>query len=202
VFGDRLMVGQRPLKPSILVRPQVPEFMQKLLLHTCCAPCSAYVLELLRNFEVSVFYYNPNINTLEEYERRKKECQKYCEKNGINFIEVVYKPKEWFIYIEGLEKEPEGGKRCEKCFELRLTKTAEFAKNHDFDAFATTLSISPHKNSKLINQIGNRIAEKICLDFYEADWKKEDGFKKSCEISKKEGFYRQNYCGCAYSKKH
>ena len=126
--------------------------MQKLLLHTCCAPCSAYVLELLKNFDVSVFYCNPNIDTIKEYEKRKKECQKYCEKNNISFIEDKYSPKEWSIYIEGLEKEPEGGKRCEKCFELRLTKTAKFAKNNGFDLFATTLSISPHKNSELINK--------------------------------------------------
>ncbi|HRY59836.1 MAG TPA: epoxyqueuosine reductase QueH [Patescibacteria group bacterium] len=173
--------------------------MQKLLLHTCCAPCSAYVLKLLETFDVSVFYYNPNIDTADEYEKRKNECQKYCEKNGIKFIEITYQPKEWQLYIEGLESEPEGGKRCEKCFELRLTKTAEFALKNGFDYFATTLSISPHKNSKLINEIGNKIANQFGLKFLEADWKKEDGYKKSCEISRNEGFYRQNYCGCKYS---
>jgi len=103
--------------------------------------------------------------------------------------------------LRGLEKEPEGGKRCEKCFELRLTKTAEFARKNGFDLFATTLTISPHKNSKLINDIGNRIGRRTNIKFLEADWKKEDGYKKSCEISKGEGFYRQNYCGCKYSKR-
>jgi hypothetical protein len=174
----------------------------KLLLHTCCAPCSAYVLELLKKYEVSVFYYNPNIDTIEEYERRKSECQKYCEKNDISFIEEKYNPNEWSLYIEGLEAEPEGGKRCANCFELRLKKTSEFAKENGYDIFATTLSISPHKNSGLINQIGNRISEQTGVKFHESDWKKEDGYKKSCEISKKEGFYRQNYCGCRYSKSH
>lgn len=175
--------------------------MQKLLLHTCCAPCSAYVLKLLETFDVSVFYHNPNIDTLEEYERRRDECQKYCEKNSIPFIEEPYKPDEWAIYIEGFEGEPEGGKRCAKCFELRLTKTAEFALANDFDCFATTLSISPHKNSKLINEIGKQIGTIVSVKFLESDWKKEDGYKKSCEISKNEGFYRQNYCGCKYSKR-
>lgn len=175
--------------------------MQSLLLHTCCAPCSAYVLKLLETYQVSVFYYNPNIDTLEEYGRRKNECQKYCEKSNIPFIEQEYKPDEWSMYIEGLESEPEGGKRCGRCFDLRLERTAEFAKKNSFDLFATTLSISPHKNSKLINEIGNKTANKVEVSFLEADWKKEDGYKKSCEISKDEGFYRQNYCGCIYSKR-
>jgi epoxyqueuosine reductase len=174
--------------------------MQTLLLHTCCAPCSAYVLELLKNYDISVFYYNPNIDTLEEYERRKIECQKYCEKNEIKFIETAYNSEEWERYINGFENEPEGGARCSKCFELRLTRTAEFAKKNDFDLFATTLSISPHKNSLLLNDIGNRISREAGVGFLEADWKKEDGYKKSCEISRQEGFYRQNYCGCEYSR--
>jgi len=176
--------------------------MQTILLHTCCAPCSAYVLKLLETFNVCVFYYNPNIDAAEEYEKRKNECQRYCKKNKIPFIEIKYEPQEWASYIERLEKESEGGKRCKKCFELRLIKTAEFAKKNSFDYFATTLTISPHKNSKLINEVGNKVAQKIGLKFYEADWKKEEGYKKSCEISKNEGFYRQNYCGCRYSKSH
>jgi len=186
--------------------------MQKLLLHTCCAPCSAYVLKLLETFDVSVFYYNPNIDTLEEYERRRDECQKYCEKNNIPFIEAPYNPQEWDLYIEGLESEPEGGKRCARCFQLRLWKTAEYATQYlnnpknpkspnDPIFFATTLSISPHKNTTLINEIGKEVGQVFCINFLEADWKKEDGYKKSCEISKKEGFYRQNYCGCKYSKR-
>lgn len=182
--------------------------MQKLLLHTCCAPCSAYVLELLRNYRVSVFYYNPNIDTLKEYEIRKNECQKYCEKNKINFIEHLGSTQEhgannaeWLSYIEGLESAPEGGARCAKCFDLRLVKTAEFAKNHDFDCFATTLSISPHKNTNIINSIGEKISQELKIEFYEENWKKDDGYKKSCEISKHEGFYRQNYCGCKFSKR-
>jgi len=175
--------------------------MKKLLLHTCCAPCSAYVLKLLETYSVSVFYYNPNIDTPEEYERRKSECQKYCKKNSVPFFEIPYEPKEWSLYIEGLESEPEGGKRCNKCFELRLTKTAEYARENSFDLFATTLSISPHKNSTLINLIGKKIAKEKEIEFLESDWKKEDGYKKSCEISREEGFYRQNYCGCQFSRK-
>lgn len=194
--------------------------MQKLLLHTCCAPCSAYVLELLKKYEVCVFYFNPNIDTPEEYEKRKNECEKYCKKNNIPFIEHFSSTqparnathnvtggehgannKEWQLYIEGLEDEPEGGKRCVKCFDLRLSKTAKFASDNGFELFATTLSISPHKNSATINIIGNRVAEQFGIKFLGSDWKKGDGYKKSCEISKQEGFYRQNYCGCKYSKK-
>jgi predicted adenine nucleotide alpha hydrolase (AANH) superfamily ATPase len=174
---------------------------KKLLLHTCCAPCSAYVLKLLEDFDVTVFYYNPNIDTAEEYEKRKTECQRYCERNEIPFIEKAYKPNEWALYIEGFESEPEGGARCAKCFDLRLTKTAEFAKQNDFDAFATTLSISPHKNSDLINKIGNKLTKELGVPFYNEDWKKDSGYQKSCAISKEEGFYRQNYCGCQYSKR-
>lgn len=175
--------------------------MQKILLHTCCAPCSAYVLKLLETYDVSVFYYNPNIDSKEEYEKRKNECQEYCKKNNIPFLEKEYNPSEWNSYTEGLENEPEGGSRCAKCFELRLSNTAEFAKDNNFDLFATTLSISPHKNTDLINKIGNKIANDLDIKFLEENWKKEDGYKKSCEISREEGFYRQNYCGCKYSKK-
>jgi len=171
----------------------------KLLLHTCCAPCGAFVFKCLKNYHLTCYWYNPNIWPREEYERRKQECKKYCEKNKINFIEEEYEAQTWNDMVQGLEKEPEKGKRCDICFQMRLEKTACFAKENDFDIFATTLTISPHKNSKKINEIGNKIAKKLKIKFYEADWKKNDGFKKSCEISKQEGFYRQNYCGCQYS---
>jgi len=175
---------------------------QKILLHTCCAPCGAFVFDCLKNLDLTCYWYNPNIWPEKEYKKRKDECRKYCKKINIPFIEEEYEPEAWNKFIKGLEKEIEGGKRCDKCFELRLTKTAEFAKENNFDIFATTLTISPHKNSKQINKIGNRIADRYKLNFCETDWKKNDGYKKSCEISRYENFYRQNYCGCKYSLRH
>ncbi len=172
----------------------------KFLLHACCAPCGAFVFEeLKKQFEVSCYFYNPNIWPSSEYEKRRNECKRYCERNKIPFVEERYEPEIWDNKVKGLESEPEGGKRCEKCFELRLTKTTEYAKNNNFDFFATTLTISPHKDSNTINKIGREVGEKLDIAFFEADWKKNDGYKKSCEISKKKGFYRQNYCGCRYS---
>jgi len=175
-----------------------------ILIHTCCAPCSANVFkELEKDYQVSCFFYNPNIWPEEEYKKRRDECKKYCKRIDISFIEpdepFDYAQDKWSIYIEGLENEPEGGKRCKKCFELRLTQTAEYAKKNGFDVFATTLTISPHKNAVLINRIGEKVAGKFGIKFFKADWKKNDGYKKSCEISRSEDFYRQNYCGCKNS---
>ncbi|MDD4352208.1 MAG: epoxyqueuosine reductase QueH [Candidatus Gracilibacteria bacterium] len=174
----------------------------KLLLHTCCAPCSAYVEQVLRpNFEVSLYYFNPNIHPKAEYQTRLAELKKYAAKYEINFIEAAYQPETWFAYIKGYEEEPEGGERCRLCYRMRLEATAKYAKENGFEHFTSTLSISPHKKSAWINEIGKELAEKYALNFLEADFKKQDGFKKSCEVSKEEGFYRQTYCGCVYSQR-
>ena len=174
---------------------------KKLLLHTCCAPCSPHVVDLLsREFEVAAFFYNPNIYPLKEYELRLNEIKEFLQALSVELIVGEYAADQWFARVEGMEQEKEGGRRCQVCFRMRLEKTALVAKERGFDCFTTTLSVSPHKNAQIINQIGREIQGTGDVAFYEADFKKRDGFKKSCELSKKLGFYRQNYCGCIYSK--
>jgi predicted adenine nucleotide alpha hydrolase (AANH) superfamily ATPase len=175
---------------------------QKILIHACCAPCSAFVIDELirRNFQVTVFFYNPNIYPEQEYNLRKEELKKYCNKLKISYIDQDNHEHDlWLQNIKGLEQEPERGKRCAVCFKLRLTKTAEFAKQNNFPIFATTLTISPHKDSDLISSIGRELAEQNNLEFLAEDWKKNNGYAKSCEISKEQNFYRQTYCGCEFS---
>ena len=174
--------------------------MEKLLLHSCCAPCSSGVLDDLReNYDITVFFYNPNIYPSDEYEKRAKEQEKYLTQIGISYIICDYEPEEYVKEIKGLEKEPEGGKRCEKCFRLRLRATADYAKKHNYDLFTTTLTVSPHKNFELINQIGNELSEEYDIPFLEANFKKNDGYLKSINNSKLYNIYRQNYCGCKHS---
>jgi len=175
--------------------------MNRFLLHSCCAPCGVYVIEQLQKqgYAVSVFYSNDNIYPAEEYERRKGEIEKYCQKNGIEFLEDEYKPEKWLAAVSGLESQPEGGARCAICFKYRLNKTAKKAKELGFDAFGSTLSISPHKNSEVINRVGEEAEKEIGVTFLAIDWKENNGFRCSCEISKANNFYRQNYCGCQFS---
>jgi len=178
------------------------EFKPKLLLHACCAPCAVYVIEeLSQEFDLTVFIYNPNIHPVEEYLKRTGELINYCKKYQIDYIEYIYDQENWFKATKGLEEEPEGGQRCEVCFWYRLDKTANYADSHDYDFFATTLSISPHKNSKLINKIGEKLSDEYGVRFLSEDFKKNDGFKKSCQLAKQHNFYRQDYCGCIYSLK-
>lgn len=175
----------------------------KILLHTCCSPCACYPIQELINqgFQVTLFYYNPNIHPQEEYESRLNELKKYLKKfPDIKLIRGEYEVKKWFKLTKGLEYEPERGKRCDVCYEMRLRKTAELAKEKDFDYFGSTLSISPHKKADKISSIGNKLAKEFKLKFFDKDWKKMDGFKQACDISKQEDFYRQDYCGCIYSK--
>jgi predicted adenine nucleotide alpha hydrolase (AANH) superfamily ATPase len=175
---------------------------KKLLLHTCCAPCSPHVVDLLsREFEVSAFFYNPNIHPLKEYALRLKEIKEFSRKQSVELIVGEYDSDRWFGRVEGMEQEKEGGRRCQVCFRMRLEKTALVAQGKGFHYFTTTLSVSPHKNAQIINQIGRDLQGIADVAFYEADFKKRDGFRKSCELSKKHGFYRQNYCGCIYSQK-
>ena len=178
----------------------------KLLLHSCCAPCSSYCLEYLSQFfSVTIFYYNPNIYPESEYIHRVTEQKRLVSelpsKNKIGFIEGRYDPNEFYSAASGLESEPEGGKRCFECYRLRLQKAAEEAKKRGFDYFATTLSISPLKNAAKINEIGEEIAEKYGVGHLPSDFKKKNGYKRSIELSKKYGLYRQNYCGCVFSRR-
>lgn len=176
-----------------------------LLLHVCCAPCSSYCLEYLsKYFRVTVYYYNPNISIKEEYEHRLSEEKRLIRsmpfKNPVNIIEGSYDPKEFFDAVKGLENEPEGGKRCEKCFALRLESSAKLTKELGFDYYTTTLTISPLKNADLLNSIGEKLAEKYGVSWLSSDFKKREGYKRSIELSKEYGLYRQNYCGCAFSR--
>lgn len=177
----------------------------KLLLHSCCAPCSSYCLEYLSEFfEITVFYFNPNIE-YDEYNRRLEEqkrlvCELKC-KNPISVISPRHNTEKFYSAIKGYEKEKEGGKRCEICFRLRLEETAKFAKEHNFDYFTTTLSISPLKNATMLNMIGEQCAKEVGVKYLFSDFKKKGGYLRSIELSKEYSLYRQDYCGCVFSKR-
>ena len=172
----------------------------RMLLHSCCATCTAYPAGLLKErFDISLFYYNPNIFPEEEYNRRLADIRSLADTAGIKLIEGEYDTVGWDNATRHLSDEPEGGRRCTVCFDFRLEKTAATAKEKGFDIFGTTLSISPHKNSKAINEAGDHYGAKVGVDFYRADFKKKNGFKKATDLSNKFSFYRQNYCGCKYS---
>lgn len=173
-----------------------------LLLHTCCAPCSTTCIErLLEKCEITVFYYNPNIDDPLEYEKRKKEQKRFLEETGWGkWLACPYDREEFEKIANGLENEPERGKRCYLCYELRLKATAKWAKEKGFDAFATTLSVSPYKNAEWLNEIGERVGKEYGVEFLCADFKKQGGYYRSQELSKQYGLYRQDYCGCRFSK--
>lgn len=178
----------------------------KLMLHSCCAPCSSYCIEYLSQyFEITVFYYNPNIYPDEEYWLRVKEQQRFIEnfptKNKVSFIEGDYDKQCFYDMAKGLENVAERGERCHKCYELRLRKTAEIAKKEQCNYFATTLTISPQKDSSVLNAIGERIANDLgnSVKYLATDFKKKSGYLRSCEISKEYDMYRQDYCGCVFS---
>ena len=175
-----------------------------LLLHSCCGPCSSCVIERLADFfNITVYYYNPNIYPEEEYLKRKQVqlelIEKMETKNKVRFLDCDYIQNEFNEAVKGYEACHEGEERCYKCYELRIRKTAETAEKNNFDFFTTTLSVSPHKNSKWINEIGRRMEFDINTRYLPADFKKKDGYKRSIELSKKYCLYRQNYCGCIYS---
>ena len=173
---------------------------KKLLLHSCCAPCSSGVLEeLIKLFDVTVFFYNPNINTKEEYDKRANHQKKLCDTLGVNCIITNYSPGNFSTATIGREKDKEGGERCTLCFQIRLQQTALYAKENGFDIFTTTLSVSPYKNAFLLNEIGNKISGENNIEYLEANFKKNNGYLKSIENSKKFNLYRQKYCGCAFS---
>lgn len=177
-----------------------------LLLHSCCAPCSSYVLEYLSGyFAVTVLYYNPNIYPEEEFRRRADEQKRLIEslpsKHPIRFIEGRFDSREFYETVRGLEHIPEGGERCRACFRLRLEETARIAAENEFDYFTTTLTISPLKNAAALNTIGEETASRFGIAWLPSDFKKKNGYKRSVELSSEYGLYRQDYCGCVFSKK-
>ncbi len=185
---------------------QLPkEHAPSLLLHSCCGPCSTYVLTYLsKYFEITVYFYNPNIMPKSEYAQRlttqKDVLSKLTFPNPVHLIEPPYDQKEFLEIARGLESEPERGKRCEKCMDLRLRKSAEYAAANGYDFFCTTLSVSPHKDAILLNNLSEKYADKFQISTFPADFKKKGGFLESIRLSKELGLYRQNYCGCIFSK--
>lgn len=176
-----------------------------LLLHACCAPCSSACLERLSNFfKITIIYYNPNITEEKEYLKRLEELKNFIQKikvkYPINIIDTRYDPKEFFEISKGLEKEKERGKRCYKCYELRLEETTKVAKENNFDFFTTTLTLSPYKKTDWLNEIGENLSNKYQTSYLYSDFKKKNGYKRSIELSKEYNLYRQDYCGCIYSK--
>jgi predicted adenine nucleotide alpha hydrolase (AANH) superfamily ATPase len=173
----------------------------KLLLHICCVGCGAYVSRTLKNeFKVSLLYYNPNIFPAEEYKKRLEETERIAKKFRLPLLTEEYDHKKWLKKVKGLEKEPEKGKRCLVCYTDRLTAAARAAKEKNLEYFTSTLTVSPHKDAKAINEIGKKLEKKYKVRFYQADFKKNDGFKKSCALSRELNLYRQDYCGCEFSR--
>jgi hypothetical protein len=197
ICGEIVKLGKENIKP-------------KVLLHSCCGPCSTAVIErLFGDYRITVFYYNPCITENDEYEKRKQEQIRFIyefnkdldEDQRVRYIEGAYKPEEYLELVTGLETEPEGGARCTVCFRQRLEETARIAKEYDFDFFASTLTVSPHKNYALIAEIGRDCEKKYGVSFLDMDFKKKAGFQRSIQLSKEHHLYRQNYCGCKFSKR-
>ena len=177
-----------------------------LLLHACCAPCSSYVLEYLSEyFDITLFFYNPNISPKKENDFRADELIRLVKEMGlsekIKTVIGVYEPEKFYAIVKGLEDLPEGGARCARCYELRLSEAARLAAEGGYDFFTTTLSISPYKNAEWLNSIGETQGEKYGVRYLTSDFKKRNGYKRSCELSEIYGLYRQNYCGCEFSKR-
>ena len=197
-----MVINYNKEKQNIILQLQKENKKPTLLLHSCCAPCSSSVIERLKNFfNVTVYYYNPNIDSLEEYNLRYNEQQRLCKTLGVNFVGEEHLKEQFLTCVKGYEQEKEGGSRCKLCFRLRLNKTAEYALNNGYEFFTTTLSVSPLKNSNLLNEIGKELQNEYNVNFLMADFKKENGYKRSIELSKEYNLYRQNYCGCEFSKK-
>ncbi len=185
-------------------RPQLetPNGESSLLLHSCCAPCAGEIMEAVAASEIktTVYFYNPNIHPIQEYELRKEENKRYCQKLDFNFIDGDYDKDNWFKRIKGLENEPERGERCTKCFDMRFERSALYAHENNFFLFATTLGISRWKDLDQVNNSGLRAADRYSgLNFWDFNWRKAGGSPRMIEISKREEFYQQEYCGCVYS---
>ena len=190
----------------VIAQNQRSGTVPKLLLHVCCAPCSSYCLEYLTAyFDVTVYYYNPNITEPEEYRFRLNEEKRYISLKAfdrpVRLTESEYRPADFFAAVKGLEREPEGGLRCRECFRLRLAASAAKAKELGMDYFTTTLTISPLKNAALLNELGAELGERFGVPWLYSDFKKREGYKRSIELSREYDLYRQNYCGCIFSKR-
>lgn len=181
---------------------ELPPNRQKLLLHSCCAPCSGEVMETLihSGIDFSIYFYNPNIHPVREYELRKEENVVFAKKHNIPFIDADYDMDNWFARVKGMENEPERGVRCTECFEMRFERTALYAHEHGFDTISSSLGISRWKNFNQVTQAGERAASRYpTLQYWSYNWRKGGGASRMVEISKRENFYQQEYCGCAYS---
>ena len=192
------------LKAEKYNRPklQTPNGESSLLLHSCCAPCAGEIMEAVAasEIETTLYFYNPNIHPIQEYELRKEENKRYCQKLGFTFIDADYDKDNWFKRIKGLENEPERGERCTKCFDMRFERSALYAHENNFSLFATTLGISRWKDLDQVNNSGLRAADRYSgLNFWDFNWRKAGGSPRMIEISKREEFYQQEYCGCVYS---
>lgn len=177
-----------------------------LLLHACCAPCSSAVLErLTESFDVSVLFFNPNISPKEEFEKRETEMERLIREmpaaKGVKMIRALYEPEVFYRAVQGMEEIPEGGERCFVCYRLRLEAAAQYARAHGFDYFTSTLSISPLKNAKKLNEIGEELADQYGVAHLPSDFKKKEGYKRSIQLSKEYGLYRQDFCGCVFSQR-
>lgn len=191
---------------DIIKKINEEDYIPSLLLHSCCAPCSTHVVDTLAPyFNITIFYYNPNIEPQEEYEKRKKEEQRFIKEypspNKLDIIDCDYDNDLYHQVIKGLEDLGEGSPRCHKCYYLRLQKTAEKAKELKYDYFGTTLTVSPYKDSLKLNEIGKSLSEKYHINYLYSDFKKKNGYLHSIELAKKYNLYRQDYCGCIYSQK-
>jgi predicted adenine nucleotide alpha hydrolase (AANH) superfamily ATPase len=190
---------------EIIAYNQRNNSIPSLLLHSCCAPCSSYCIEYLSQyFDITLYFYNPNISYKEEFTKRADELTRLINSmpltRKVNLVIEHFNPNEFYEIAKGLEKEPERGARCEKCFYLRLKQTAQYAKSYNYDYFSTTLSISPHKDAQLLNKLGEKISSIYNVNYLFSDFKKKNGYKRSIELSNEYDLYRQNYCGCIYSK--
>ena len=189
----------------IILENEKQEKVPTLLLHSCCAPCSSYCIEYLSQFfRITIFYYNPNITEKEEYEKRVKEQKRFIQqfptKYKVEFLEGTYEPERFFEIAKGYEKVPEGGERCFRCYEMRLRETGKIAKEKGLDYFTTTLSISPLKNAQKLNEIGEMLSKEWDVAYLYSDFKKKEGYKRSITLSAEYDLYRQNFCGCIYSR--
>ncbi len=191
---------------AIIDKAQKEGRYPKLFLHACCAPCSSYCMEYLNKyFDITIYFYNPNIDNKKEYTMRVEEEKRLIAEMNferpVQFLEGAYDPENFHALSKGMELEPEGGKRCYSCYEMRLMSSANEAKRLGFEYFATTLSISPMKNSMLLCEIGERIASEVGIAYLPSDFKKKNGYKRSVELSNEYNLYRQDYCGCSYSRR-
>lgn len=199
-------VNYQLILDSIIEDITEKNLLPRLLMHSCCAPCSSYCLSYLSEyFSITVLYYNPNISPEKEYYKRIKEQQRLIKelpaKNKISFTEGKYEPLKFFQMAEGMEDMEEGGERCFKCYEIRQRMAAEYARLHNFDYFTTTLSVSPHKNAQKLNETGLKLEKEYGVKYLVSDFKKKGGYQKSIQYSREYNLYRQDYCGCIFSKK-